>query len=113
MEGIIIGLVTFFLIGIFHPLVIKGEYYLGRKVNKYFIIFGIIFVALSLYIKSLIPSIFAGVIACCCFWSIGEVIEQEERVLKGWFKENPKRKEYYDKLRKNKNLDKWLFEIII
>ena len=113
MEGIIIGLVTFLFIGIFHPLVIKGEYYLGRKANKYFIIFGIIFVALSLYIKSLIPSIFAGVIACCCFWSIGEVIEQEERVLKGWFKENPKRKEYYDKLRKNKNLDRWWFEIII
>ncbi|WP_308653651.1 DUF4491 family protein [uncultured Anaerococcus sp.] len=108
MEGIIIGVVTFFLIGIFHPLVIKGEYYFGRKVNKFFILFGIIFVALSLYIKSLILSIFAGVIACCCFWSIGEVIEQEQRVLKGWFKENPKRKDYYDKIREEKqnNLDK-------
>ena len=53
MEGIIIGVVTFFLIGIFHPLVIKGEYYFGRKVNKFFILFGVIFVALSLYIKSL------------------------------------------------------------
>lgn len=108
MEGIIIGVVTFFLIGIFHPLVIKGEYYFGRKVNKFFILFGIIFVALSLYIKSLILSIFAGVIACCSFWSIGEVIEQEQRVLKGWFKENPKRKDYYDKIREEKqnNLDK-------
>ena len=108
MEGIIIGVVTFFLIGIFHPLVIKGEYYFGRKVNKFFILFGIIFVALSLYIKSLILSIFAGVIACCCFWSIGEVIEQEQRVLKGWFKENPKRKDYYDIIREEKqnNLDK-------
>ena len=106
MEGIIIGVVTFFLIGIFHPLVIKGEYYFGRKVNKVFILFGIIFVALSLYIKSLFPSVFAGVIACCCFWSIGEVIEQEQRVLKGWFKENPKRKAHYDELRNKKNLDK-------
>ena len=106
MEGIIIGVVTFFLIGIFHPLVIKGEYYFERKVNKFFILFGIFFVALSLYIKALIPSIFAGVITCCCFWSIGEVIEQEQRVLKGWFKENPKRKAHYDELRNKKNLDK-------
>nr|WP_072537216.1 DUF4491 family protein [Anaerococcus mediterraneensis] len=106
MEGIIIGVVTFFLIGIFHPLVIKGEYYFGRKINKFFILAGIIFVALSIYIKSLILSIFAGVIACCCFWSVGEVIEQEKRVLKGWFKENPKRKTYYDKIRERqvKNL---------
>lgn len=106
MEGIIIGVVTFFLIGIFHPLVIKGEYYFGKKINKYFALFGLIFVLVSIYIESLIPSIFAGVIACCCFWSIGEVNEQEERVLKGRFKENPKRKDYYDKIRKNKNLDK-------
>ncbi len=79
MEGIIIGVATFFLIGIFHPLVIKGEYYFGRKINKYFIIVGIIFVALSIYIKSLIPSIFAGVIACCCFWSVGEVIRARKK----------------------------------
>ena len=30
----------------------------------------------------------------------GEVIAQEKRVLKGWFPENPKRHEYYEKLRK-------------
>lgn len=106
MEGIIIGVVTFFLIGIFHPLVIKGEYYFGKKINKYFALSGLIFVGISIYVKSLIPSIFAGVIACCCFWSIGEVNEQEKRVLKGWFKENPKRKEYYENIRKNKNFDK-------
>ena len=106
MEGIIIGAVTFFLIEIFHPLVIKGEYYFGKKINKYFALFGLIFVVISIYIESLIPSIFAGVIACCCFWSIGEVIEQEERVLKGWFKENPKRKAYYDEVRNKKTLNK-------
>lgn len=106
MEGIIIGAVTFFLIGIFHPLVIKGEYYFGKKINKYFALFGLIFVVISIYIESLIPSIFAGVIACCCFWSIGEVIEQEERVLKGWFKENTKRKAYYDEVRNKKTLNK-------
>ena len=92
MEGIIIGVVTFFLIGIFHPLVIKGEYYFGKKINKYFALSGLIFVGISIYINSLIPSIFAGVIACCCFWSIGEVNEQEKRVLKGWLRKIPREK---------------------
>ena len=85
---------------------IKGEYYFGKKINKHCALFGLIFVIISIYIKSLIPSIFAGVIACCCFWSIGEVNEQEERVLKGWFKENSKRKSYYDQLRDKKSIDK-------
>lgn len=100
MEGILIGIVTFFLIGIFHPLVIKGEYYFGQRINIAFVISGIVFVIVSLMLKSLIVSIFAGVIACCSFWSIGEVKEQEERVLKGWFPENPQRHDYYEKKRK-------------
>lgn len=30
-EGIILGLATFLLIGVFHPIVIKSEYYFGVK----------------------------------------------------------------------------------
>jgi hypothetical protein len=33
-----------------------------------------------------------GVTAFSSFWSIIEVFEQRERVRKGWFPENPKRK---------------------
>ena len=29
--GILIGLATFLIIGLFHPLVIKGEYYFGTR----------------------------------------------------------------------------------
>lgn len=103
MEGIIIGIITFLLIGVFHPIVIKGEYYFGTKINIWFIIFGIIFALLSIYTNSLIPSILLGVTSCCCFWSIGEIKEQEERVLKGWFPENPKRKSHYESIRKYAN----------
>nr|WP_197272504.1 DUF4491 family protein [Methanobrevibacter arboriphilus] len=35
-EGIIIGLSAFIIIGIFHPIVIKGEYYIGKKSGQYF-----------------------------------------------------------------------------
>ena len=30
-EGIIIGIASFAIIGLFHPLVIKSEYYIGKK----------------------------------------------------------------------------------
>ena len=31
MEGIIIGISTFLIIGLFHPVVIKAEYYWGTR----------------------------------------------------------------------------------
>ena len=31
LTGIAIGLSTFLVIGLFHPLVIKGEYYFGTR----------------------------------------------------------------------------------
>ena len=34
LAGIMIGVATFLIIGIFHPLVTKGEYYFGGK-NKF------------------------------------------------------------------------------
>jgi hypothetical protein len=33
-----------------------------------------------------------GVFAFSSFWSIHELFEQRERVRKGWFPQNPKRK---------------------
>lgn len=91
-EGLVIGVCTFIIIGVFHPLVIKGEYYFGRKVNYAFIILGIITAVLALICKSLFASALLAVVSFSSFWSIGEVIEQEKRVSKGWFPANPKRK---------------------
>lgn len=96
MTGLFIGFITFLLIGIFHPIVIKGEYYFGVKKPCYaFIFVGLLSTALAVYLPNFIASIIFGVLACCAFWSIKEMKEQEERVLKGWFPENPKRSEYY------------------
>ena len=30
-QGIIIGISAFLIIGIFHPIVVKGEYYFSKK----------------------------------------------------------------------------------
>lgn len=101
MIGLGIGIITFLLIGIFHPIVIKGEYYFGvKKPCCVFILIGILAIILAAFIDNLIASIIFGVLACCSFWSIKEMKEQEERVLKGWFPENPKRQNYYNEKEK-------------
>ncbi len=91
LQGLLIGLATFLIIGIFHPLVIKGEYYLGVKCWWIFLIMGIIGTILSIIINNSIASILLGVTAFSSFWSIIEVFEQRERVRKGWFPSNPKK----------------------
>ena len=91
LSGLVIGLSTFLIIGLFHPLVIKGEYYFGEKIKWAFLLAGIIFLAVALMVRSIIGSSLLGVTAFSCFWSIHEVVQQVERVRKGWFPANPKR----------------------
>lgn len=91
-SGIIIGVATFLIIGLFHPLVIKAEYYIGVKSWWLFMLLGIVFASASLLVSNLILSIILGVVAFSSFWSIGEVFQQKKRVEKGWFPANPKRK---------------------
>jgi uncharacterized membrane protein len=91
-SGLIIGVVTFLVIGLFHPLVIKAEYHIGVKSWWLFLFLGIIAGVASLLVVNLTLSIILGVVAFSSFWSIGEVFEQKKRVEKGWFPANPKKK---------------------
>ena len=91
-SGIIIGVATFLIIGLFHPVVIKAEYYIGVKSWWLFLLLGIISAMASLLVADLILSILLGVVAFSSFWSIGEVFQQKKRVEKGWFPANPKKK---------------------
>ncbi len=90
-PGIVIGLAAFIIIGVFHPLVIKGEYYFGKKIWPAFLGLGLVFAGLSLWTENIIISALFGVIAFASFWSIREIFEQAERVKKGWFPANPRR----------------------
>lgn len=92
LAGLFIGLATFLIIGLFHPLVIKGEYYFGEKIKWAFLAGGIIFLIASISVNSLMLSAIFGVASFSSFWGIKEVVEQVERVRKGWFPANPKRK---------------------
>jgi hypothetical protein len=91
-EGLLIGISTFLIIGLFHPLVIKGEYYFGTKIWWVFLVAAVIGIFVTLIIPSVFWSSLTGVFSFSCLWSIKEVFEQEKRVKKGWFPKNPKRK---------------------
>ena len=97
LLGLIIGLGTFLIIGIFHPIVIKGEYYFGTRCWWAFLVLGIIFIALSIIVQSVLWSALLGVAGFSCLWSILEIFEQQERVRKGWFPRNPRRRYPFDK----------------
>ena len=95
--GLIIGLATFMCIGIFHPVVIKAEYYFGRQCWWVFLLAGIMGIAASLIVDNEYASIILGVFAFSSLWGIIELRQQHERVRKGWFPMNPKRKQEYEK----------------
>lgn len=88
-QGLIIGAAAFLIIGLFHPIVIKSEYYVGKKVWPVFLAAGIILLILSTLVNNTIISSIIGITGFTSLWSIHELIEQEERVKKGWFPKNP------------------------
>ena len=90
--GLIIGAATFLIIGLFHPLVIKGEYYFGVRIWWVFLLLGLLGIAGALLVANEVISILLGVFAFSSLSGIGEVFEQRKRVQKGWFPANPKRK---------------------
>lgn len=89
LFGISLGLITFLIIGLFHPIVIKTEYYIGTKAWPVFLIAGIVLCVYSYIEQDIFLSTIAGVTAFSSFWSILELFEQKERVAKGWFPANP------------------------
>ncbi len=99
-NGIIVGAAVFLSIGICHPAVIKMEYYWGKQSWWIWLVAGIAFAAISLFVKNDTFSTIIGGFAFSCLWGIGEMFMQEKRVLRGWFPENPARHEYYESKRK-------------
>ena len=104
LNGIILGAAVFLIIGICHPIVIKMEYYWGKRSWWVLALVGSVFAVASLFVAQSVWSTILGAAAFSCFWGIHELIAQEKRVLKGWFPENPKRSEYYALKRKQLGL---------
>ncbi len=91
-QGVVIGLGSFLVIGIFHPVAIKGEFCFGVRIWRWFLPAGLLSFAASLFCRNLIGSALLGVLSFTCFWSILEVFEQRRRVAGGWFPAGPSRR---------------------
>ena len=94
-TGIIISICTFLTIGIWHPIVIKTEYYWGTRAWIVFLAIGLLCLVAALFISNAIVSSIVGVFGASALWGIGELFAQKRRVEKGWFPMNPKRKDEY------------------
>ncbi len=87
--GLAIGICTFLIIGLFHPLTIKCEYYFGTRCWWWFLLLGIAGVVASVLVSHIFWSSLLGVFAFSSFWTIGEIFEQRKRVDRGWFPAGP------------------------
>ncbi|MBQ2121179.1 MAG: DUF4491 family protein [Bacteroidaceae bacterium] len=91
-QGLLLGGATFLTIGIFHPIVIKTEYYFGTRPWWLFLLLGLVCSVAALLIKDLFWSALLSIVGFSSFWTIKELFDQQKRVEKGWFPRNPKRK---------------------
>ena len=85
----LLGLPTFAVIGIFHPIVIKTEYYFGTRPWWVFLLAGIGAIVGAFFIENVFAASLLGVTGFSCLWSILELFEQRQRVRKGWFPKGP------------------------
>lgn len=91
LTGLAIGVATFLIIGLFHPLVIKGEYHFGVGCWWVFLAMGLLSIVGSVLVHDIFFSTLLAVWGASSLWSIGELFHQRKRVERGWFPANPKR----------------------
>lgn len=102
-EGLIIGIATFIIIGVLHPVVIQAEYHFSKRIWPLFLLSGCACILLSLFISTIIPSVLLAVLGFSLLWSIRELYEQEARVQRGWYPANPHRGEKLHQQQKEKD----------
>lgn len=88
--GLVIGAISFIVIGVFHPIVIRCQYHFTDRIWPVFLAAGLLLCILSLVAQHIILSAALAVTGFAALWSIIELKEQTQRVKKGWFPKNPK-----------------------
>ncbi len=92
-DGLAAGAATFAIIWLTRYACIMGEYHFGRIFRYVFLILGIAGAVVSILISHLLLSAIFSIFGFANLWGIHEVIEQEERVRKGWYPRKPPKKE--------------------
>jgi hypothetical protein len=100
LHGLFAGAAALVIIGVFHPVVIKGEYHFGKRIWPFFLITGLGLIAAACTVSQTYLSMFLGITGFTCIWTIKELFDQEKRVERGWFPRNPSRKNARQEIRK-------------
>ena len=75
-TGIIIAVMALAIIGVFHPIVIKTEYYTGVRYWWVLMLLGLLCLAAALFVEDIIGSAALGLAGAAFRWSFLELIEQ-------------------------------------
>jgi len=89
--GIFIGIATLLIIGFGFVWVIFGERKLTHHWWPYFILIGVVIIALSMLIPSDFLSAIVGVLGASFIWGATELKDQAVRSELGWFKYHAKK----------------------
>jgi hypothetical protein len=97
--GLFVGIVTFCVIGLGFPLVIRGERMFGVLWWPYMMGTGILLIVASLLIQIDWISVLIGVLGATFVWGSTELKEQAVRAELGWYPFNAdKRKPPFEKI---------------
>ena len=82
-AGVILGVVTFIMIGFLHVAVVKIERIWGSNLWPGFVVLGLLFGIASLLVENVLVSALLGVNGFLFAWSGPELKKQKERVEQG------------------------------
>ncbi len=91
-TGLILGVAMLAAIGFGFLWVVKLEYHIGAQVWPVVLTFGLVLALATLWIKPFWASALVGILAGSIVWGATELPPQEERVRRGLFPANPKRR---------------------
>ena len=90
--GITLGVCVYLGIAIWHFFVIKGEYYLGKRIcTALFAVTAVLCTGLSLFVSGPFLRAILAIFGFSSLWGIREVFQQERRVQRGWFPKRDKK----------------------
>jgi hypothetical protein len=79
LTGILIGIITFIMIGVLHVAVVRIERVWGSKFWPGFVFLGLILCIVSIFVDDFILSANLGVLGFLFAWSGPELKKQKER----------------------------------
>jgi hypothetical protein len=89
--GLIVGILTLFIIGLGFPLVIQTERRLGHLWWPYMLGVGILLITISLFIQNNWLNVVIAILGATFAWGSTELKEQAVRAKLGWYPYNGKK----------------------